>query len=46
MTLRVEITAEAESNLDAILSWLVSEHAGDTGFRWFEELEAAIRNAS
>jgi len=42
MTFRVEITAEAESNLDSILSWLISEHAGDTGFRWFEALEAGI----
>jgi len=42
MTFRVEITAEAEDDLDSILSWLVSERAGDTGSRWFEALETAI----
>jgi len=42
MSFRVEITTEAEGDLDSILDWLISEHAGDTGIRWFEALEDAI----
>jgi hypothetical protein len=42
MIFRVEVTAEAEREADTILEWLVSEHAGDTGTRWFEALEDAI----
>jgi plasmid stabilization system protein ParE len=42
MTFRVEITAEAERELDSILSWLISEHAGDAGFHWFATLEEAV----
>ena len=42
MTFRVEVTAEAEREADAILEWLLSQHAGDTGIRWFLELQDAI----
>jgi plasmid stabilization system protein ParE len=42
MSFRVEITTEAEGDLDSILAWLISEHAGGTGLRWFEALEDAI----
>jgi plasmid stabilization system protein ParE len=42
MTFRVEITAEAERDADAILEWLASQHAGDAGIRWFLALEDAI----
>ena len=28
MTFRVEVTAEAEREADAILEWLLSQHAG------------------
>ena len=42
MTFRVEVTAEAERDADAILEWLLSQHAGDTGIRWFIALEEAI----
>ena len=42
MSFRVEITAEAEGDLDSILAWLITEHAGDTGLRWFDALQDAI----
>ena len=42
MTFRVEVTAEAERDADAILEWLLSHQAGDTGTRWFKALEDAI----
>ena len=44
MTFRVETTAEAEREADAILEWLISEHAGDTGVRWFRALQDAIES--
>jgi plasmid stabilization system protein ParE len=42
MTFRVEITLTAEQEGNEILSWLLSEHAGETGLRWFEALQDAI----
>jgi plasmid stabilization system protein ParE len=42
MTFRVETTAAAEQDADAILDWLLSQHAGDTGIRWFIALQDAI----
>jgi plasmid stabilization system protein ParE len=42
MTFRVETTAAAEQDADAILDWLFSQHAGDTGIRWFLALQDAI----
>ena len=42
MTFRVELTAEAERDLDAILEWLLDQQAGETGLLWFEELEEAL----
>ena len=42
MTFRVETTAAAERDADAILDWLLSEHAGETGMRWFAALQDAI----
>ena len=44
MTFRIEVTSEAERDADAILDWLVSQHAGDTGIRWFLALEDAIQS--
>lgn len=44
MTFQVEVTAEAEREADAILEWLLSQHAGDTGLRWFRALEDAIQS--
>jgi plasmid stabilization system protein ParE len=42
MAFRVETSAEAESDADGILEWLLSQHAGETGIRWFLELDDAI----
>jgi plasmid stabilization system protein ParE len=42
MTYRVETTAEAEQDAEAILDWLLAEHAGETGMRWFDALHDAI----
>jgi plasmid stabilization system protein ParE len=42
MTFRVETTAAAEQDADAILDWLLSQHAGETGFRWFLALKDDI----
>ena len=42
MAFRVEVSAQAESDADAILEWLLSEHAGETGIRWFLALQEAI----
>ena len=42
MAFRVETSAEAERDGDEILEWLLSQHAGETGIRWFLALEDAI----
>jgi plasmid stabilization system protein ParE len=42
MTYRVETAAATEQDADAILEWLLSEHAGDTGKRWLLALQDAI----
>ena len=42
MTFRVETTTIAEQEADALLDWLMSQHAGDTGVRWFLALQDAI----
>src|ERR1700745_2406509 len=34
MAFRVEYSAEAEADLEGILEWLISQHAGQTGLRW------------
>lgn len=42
MAFRVETSAQAESDANSILDWLLSEHAGETGIRWFLVLDDAI----
>jgi|SRR5579863_2633302 plasmid stabilization system protein ParE len=42
MAFRVETSAQAESDADAILEWLLSQHAGQAGIRWVLALEEAI----
>ena len=42
MAFRGEITEEAETDSNVILEWLISQHAGDTGLRWFQGLGKAI----
>jgi plasmid stabilization system protein ParE len=46
MVFRVEITAEAEQDGAALLDWLLKQHAGETGIRWFLALEDAIATLS
>ena len=42
MAYRVEPTARAKHDLDAILEWLLEQEAGDTGLRWFRRMRQAI----
>jgi plasmid stabilization system protein ParE len=42
MAFRVETSAQAERDAEVILEWLRSQHAGDTGIRWFLDMEKAI----
>jgi hypothetical protein len=44
MAFRVRPTAKAKRDTRAILSRLQSEHAGETGLRWFEGLQVAIQS--
>jgi plasmid stabilization system protein ParE len=44
MAFRVRPSAKAKRDAREILSWLRAEHAGETGLRWFEGLEAAIQS--
>lgn len=46
MTFRVKTTAAAGQDADAILDWLLSEHAGEAGMRWFLALQDAIASLS
>ena len=46
MAFRVEYSTEAEADLDGILEWLILQHAGETGLRWFEGLEEAVASLS
>src|SRR5260221_7288578 len=42
MAFRVEISAEAELEAEAILEWLLAQHSGDAGMQWFLRLEDSI----
>src|SRR5436305_4381873 len=42
MAFRVEVTPQAEQDADTILEWLLLQHAGETGLRWFLRLKEAI----
>ena len=46
MAFRVKITAEANRDLDEILTWLLAEGAGETGIRWFSGLKKAVGSLS
>jgi len=46
MILRVEMSAAAEDDAASILSWLFSQHAGETAIRWFLAMEEAIQSLS
>lgn len=42
MAFHVDVTPQAEQDANTILEWLLSEHARDTGARWFLKLQEAI----
>jgi plasmid stabilization system protein ParE len=42
MAFRVELTGEAEHDLDVILEWLMAQQAGETGQRWFRGLKDTL----
>jgi plasmid stabilization system protein ParE len=42
MAFRVEISAQAERDAEAILEWLLSQHTGQTGIDWFLALDDAF----
>jgi plasmid stabilization system protein ParE len=42
MAFRVKTTAKAKRDLDAILEWLLSQEAGETGLRWFQGLRDTV----
>jgi plasmid stabilization system protein ParE len=44
MVFRVETSAQAERDADEIPEWLLSQHAGETGIRWFLGLEDAVNS--
>lgn len=46
MAFRVEMSAQAEEDASSILDWLLSQHAGETGLRWFLAMEEAIESLS
>ena len=46
MAFRVEITRTAMNDANEILEWLLFEHAGEAGLRWFRRLEQAIASLS
>lgn len=42
MAFRVEVTSKAKQDANAILEWLLAQHAGEAGLRWFRKLDQAI----
>lgn len=42
MDFRVDLSERAQGDIAAIYDWLLAEHAGDAGERWFAALRAAI----
>ena len=44
MAFRVDISEQAERDAEGIFEWLMSEHAGEAGVRWYVALNDAIRS--
>jgi plasmid stabilization system protein ParE len=42
MAFEVRTTSASEQEITEILDWLIEEHAGETGLRWFLRLDEAI----
>ena len=46
MAFRVNPTARATRDLDAILEWLLAHEAGETGLRWFQRMKEAVASVA
>ena len=46
MAFRVELTTQAERDMDAIVEWLLAHQAGEAGLRWFRGLQEALQSLS
>jgi toxin ParE1/3/4 len=46
MAFRVDATTAAKQDARKILTWLHSQHAGETGLRWFRGMQWAIESLS
>ncbi len=46
MAYRVLQTDESHRDLARILDWLLEQHAGETGLRWFDRLQTAMETLS
>jgi len=46
MAFRVDLSDRAQSDIAAIYDWLISQHAGSAGERWFIALREAIASLS
>jgi plasmid stabilization system protein ParE len=44
MAFRVEISAQAERDAEAILDWLLTQHTGQAGIDWFLALDEAFES--
>jgi plasmid stabilization system protein ParE len=44
MAFRVEISAQAERDAEAILEWLLTQHTGQAGIDWFLALDDAFES--
>jgi plasmid stabilization system protein ParE len=44
MVFRIRLTPQAKKDASAILQWLLSQHAGESGLRWFWKMENAIES--
>jgi plasmid stabilization system protein ParE len=46
MVFRVSVSPQARNDASGILEWLLEQHAGDVGLRWFFKLTEAVRSLS
>jgi plasmid stabilization system protein ParE len=42
MAFQIEVSDDAELDADVILQWLIAQHAGGAGLRWFRTMRQAI----
>lgn len=46
MAFRVKVSARAKRDLDDVLKWLLTQEAGEAGFRWFQGMRDAVASLS